>query len=80
MIQFPPYPPGFDPGRYPPTLSDQIAAFIVLYMALLILIGHCLPGPVLVKCFKLLFPFMPDSFEELEDKLNRRRKDDQHDR
>lgn len=79
MIQFPPYPPGFDSGQYPPTLFNQIAAFIVLYMALLTLIGHCLPRPVLVKCFKLLFPFMPDSFEELEDKLNRRRKDDQHD-
>jgi hypothetical protein len=78
-MQFPEYPPGFDPGQYPPSQLERIAAFIVLYIALLTLIGLFLPRPVFVKCFKTLFPFMPDSLAELEDKLNRRRKDDQHD-
>ncbi len=68
MIQFPPYPPGFDPGQYTPTLFDQIMSFVLLYMALLTLIGHCLPRPLFVKCFKTLFPFMPDHLEDFDDK------------
>ena len=60
-----PFPPGMADFP-PPTLFDRIAAFILLYMALLTLIGYCLPQPLFVKAFRTLFPFMPERLEDLD--------------
>ncbi len=67
MFQFP-YPAPPDP---PLTHSDQICTFIVLYTVLLALIGLCLPRPFFVKCFKVLFPFMPDRLPREEPRDDR---------
>ncbi len=51
---------------FPPTMFDRVAGFIVLYMALLTLIGYLLPRPLFVKAVRTLFPFMPERLEDLD--------------
>lgn len=58
-------PPG---AKFPPLSHfEQVCGFAVLYLVLLTLISFCLPRPWFVALFKIAFPFMPDSLEELEE-------------
>lgn len=62
MFQFPcPLPPGTEVP--PPTLSDQVVGFVILYMALLTLVGYCLPRPLFCRCLRILLPFLPDKLK-----------------
>jgi hypothetical protein len=66
MIPFPvPLPSGEIPSL---THFGQVCGFAVLYFLLLALLSFLLPRPWFVTLFKTAFPFMPDRFEDFDDK------------